>query len=670
MSCRTGCASILIIGAAGIVAATPHTSIAQTRPTMDDGPIIINRPRPRESLRLEPMDVTLDLTAVYQRSESDRGGAKTDSQQWLFTQELTLETRGYVVHPNLLELNIAFGGGIEEALGDFSGDSDTSISPIYDWDLSATYRRNGEWPLTVYSRREQYWIFRDFANAVEADTTETGASVSHHQGSTDTQLSLTHVESNQSGQELFDDYNFTQDSFNWFSSAQLGPGQSLTWSYNVAAVDQSGAANASYTTHDLSLSHMASFGQGQKDRLTSRITYNRSDASLGIDRFRWTERLNLKHSSALRTRYEYNLEWYQIGQTERMIHRGSGGFTHQLYKSLTTNGDIGVNYASGNDDFTSTTYYGDISWDYRKKVPYGILNGSLGLGFSRDENSASGTIEYADLSRTFTDPQPIVLIGTGINPSTIVLTDPSGLLYVPGVDYTVQAFADRVEIQRIIGGAIGSGQTVLIDYAADPQPQSTIDTANGYAGLRYDIDRGFLSGLSLYARYSQQNQSIDSPQPESLVENEYDDVLYGAEYRRWGWTFGLEQQLHDSTVYPYDATRFFARYLRRAGATDWSLNAAWTRLEYGDLDNTVDLYTVSGRVDHRITSRLRASAVLMWRDESSTLYGDVTGFEQQLELEWNYRQVEAYVQVRASQLDTDLEETNFEFIRLGVRRKF
>ena len=60
----------------------------------------------------------------------------------------------------------------------------------------------------------------------------------------------------------------------------------------------------------------------------------------------------------------------------------------------------------------------------------------------------------------------------------------------------------------------------------------------------------------------------------------------------------------------------------------------------------------------------------MWRDEHNLLFGDTTGFEEQLELRWKYRQVDAFIQVRASQLRTDTETSQFEFVRIGIERKF
>jgi len=252
-----------------------------------------------------------------------------------------------------------------------------------------------------------------------------------------------------------------------------------------------------------------------------------------------------------------------------------------------------------------------------------------------------------------------------------VLTDPSGLLYLPGVDYTVEDFGDRVELHRVIGGRIGSGQSVLIDYTQDSLPANVIETRRLGSGLRYDFDRGPLDGLGLFVRYSLQRQEIDSPDPGRVPFNEYDDYVYGADYRFLKeFTVGAEHQEHDSTVYPYNADRVYFRWIRNAAETTWSLNGTYTRVELIDDDNVLGLYTISARVDHRFSTRLSGSALVMWRDESNRRYGDNTGFEEQLELRWNYRQVDLYLQARAAQFRGDAQDTNFEFIRMGIRRYF
>ena len=637
----------------------------------DEEPIIINQPRETENkLYLEPAELKLTLETVYQHSKISSGSSSVMSDDLLFTQRLNLKTHGYIVDPNFIELNLAVGAGISEERLTVDGESTTSENPIYNWDLSATLLRNGEWPLTVYSTRQQSWLFREFGGAIDVHTTQTGARVAHVEKDTTTNVDASHLESTQTGSNAFDDLSYTQDRLSWFSTYRPSANQTLTWNYNYANTVETGATDSSYATQDATLAHEARFGDDDRSSLLSSLNYSDYTGSADVQRFRWDEHLSLQHTKNFRTRYDFAANRTDINGSQRNDYRGSVGFTHFLYKSLTTTGNVGAERSDDSEGGGSTQKFADINWNYRKAIPYGELSADLGFSYAQGSSDASGAVSTVGQPGFFFGAAPIVIIGANIDPNTIILRDPSGLLFLPGVDYTTRGFADHVEIQRIIGGRIGDGSSVLIDYTRAAQGANTSDTNGLFTGLRYDIQKGALSGLSLYGRYAEQNQSVSSDDPGTFTADSFTDTLYGTEYRFYHVTVGAEQQWHDSTIFPYDATRYFGRYLHQDGDTSYSLNAAYTTIHYPTDNNVDDLYTISARADHRFSTRLTGDATVMWRDERNELFGNTTGFEEQLGLRWAYRQVTAYVQLRASQLRTEDESRQFEFVRIGVERKF
>lgn len=651
----------------------PLSAFAQQSTTASaTGPIIIQQQRlPEEQIHFEPPQLTLDMSAAYTQSRSRTAGVDESFNQTILQQILEARTRGYIIHPNIVELSLAGSFGLQEVFSSGDGGSSQTIGTIYDWDVSALILRNSEWPMQVYSQRQEAWVFREFGPAIRTDSTATGFDVSHRVGSTFHNLSLAHVETNQ---DLGDDVptlSIVQDRLSYYGAAAISANQSLDWSYNFSRIEETGGVDYTYQTQDLSLAHVARFGNNNRSSLTSSFAYSEQTGDSEYQRFRFNEHLYLWHSREFQTRYDYTYTQFNVGDVDRSNHRLTAGFTHLLYKSLTTTGNAGVQYSTGSEDYTLTQQFADISWAYRKQVPLGALSAHLGLGWDHAESdSGSSAIRMIDQGATFNDPMPIVITGTNIDPSTIILTDPSGMLYLPGQDYTVTGFPDRVEIQRIVGGNIGSGQAVLIDFTRGAEAANSTTTTSFNTGTRYDFEKGPLKGLALYARYAQQDQSIDTESSQTLAPNEYRDTIYGTEYKFGHFTVGAEQQLHDSSTYPYDATRIWGRYLRRAGDTNWSLNAAYTTIDYSDADYGTTLYTISARVEHRFNTRLTGSATIMWRNEDNELYGRTTGFDEQLELTWRYRQLEAYFQVRASQLDREEEQTQYEFFRIGVRRQF
>jgi hypothetical protein len=667
------------IAAACFAVATPNILRGQAvgAPAADDeGPVIIGQRRQYERFHLDRPDVALDLTNVYQRDRTTSAGSTTTSEQFVLEQVLELATHGYVLSPNFFDLTLSGSAGLDEtwvSTTDASGSaSDSSISTLYEWDVQGIFQPNGPSPLTLYSRREQGWIFREFGPALETVTTDTGATLELRSRKLPTRFGVSHLESEQSGFEETDDFDYTRDAFNWHTTYLPTDNQTVNWDYNFARVDQRGVTDQQYQTHDARLSHELVFGQRRRNSLTSTLNYYTQSGDINLERFRFDERLRLQHTDNFRTRYDYTYDQTNVGGSDNSRHRASAGFTHQLYDSLTTTGDVGVQRSEAGGG-TADEIFAAIDFAYRKQVPLGLFSANLGLAWSRQNSeSQSEPIPVIDQPAAFGDAQPIVITGGNVDPNTIVITDPSGLLiYQPGVDYTITQFPDRVEIDRVIGGQIGAGQAVVLDYQLMPLP-AAVTTSNAFtAGVRYDFQKGPLKGLTLYTHYAQANQDIDTDNPGAFVLNEFTDVAYGVEYRFWYVTLGAEHQDHDSTINPFEADRLFARYSQRVqDNTLVALNASYTAITYFEPPNQLDLFTLSAQLQHRFSPRLTGTLTVLYRNEDDGLRGRTTGFEQQLELRWRHRQTQLYTLLRNAQLDNVDQDQSFQFVQLGLRRQF
>ena len=645
-------------------------------PADDEGPIIIGQRRQFERFYLDRPEIALDLTNIYQRDSNTSGDSTTTSDQFFFQQLLELRTQGYVLSPNLFTLSLYGAGGVSESFvrveDEATADSSDNIGAIYEWDVEGTYQPNGDTPLTLYSRREQNWVFREFGPALESITTDTGAELELRSTKAPTRFSVSHLESTQSGLQDIDDFSYTRDAFTWYTTYLPTENQTVNWDYTFAAVDQEGVTDQQYQTHDATLAHEVVFGQRRRHSLNSSLSYYQQTGDLDVQRFRWDERLRMQHTGDFRTRVDYTYDQTDVGGLDRNRHRASAGFTHDLFDSLVTGGNVGAQRSEAGDS-TALETFADINWSYRKHVPLGVLSANLGLAWSRQDSDAqTDPIQVIDQPAVFGDALPIVITGTNVNPSTLAITDPSGLiLYQEGLDYTVTQFADRIEIDRIVGGRIGAGQAALLDYQLAPLPGAISTSTSLNTGLRYDFDQGPLRGLTLYGRYARAHQDIESETPSAFVPNEFTDIAYGVEYRIGNLTLGAEHQDHDSTINPFEADRFFARYNQRIrGNTLLGLNASYTSIQYFKPENQLDLFTVSGQLVHQFTPRLSGSLTVLYRNEQDDLHGQTTGFEQHLELRWRHRQTQVYAVLRNAQLENPDQDQSFQFFQLGIRREF
>jgi len=643
----------------------------------EEGPIIIGQRRAYEQFHLDRPELALDLTNVYQRDRTTSpGGIKNTSEQFVLEQVLEMATQGYVLSPNFFQLTLSGSAGVSENwvnVTDNAGStSDSNFGSLYEWDIEGIFQPNGDSPLTLYSRREQGWVFREFGPALQTVTTDTGAGLELRSRKLPTRFAVSHLDSEQTGLEGIDDFAYTRDAFDWHTTWLPTENQTINWDYTFARIDQRGVTNQNYQTNDARLSHELVFGQRRRNSLTSTLNYYNQSGDLDMERFRFDERLRLRHSDDFRTRYDYTYDQANVGGTDQTRHRAAAGFTHDLYDSLTTTGEVGVQRTEVGGA-TALETFAVIDFAYRKEVPLGFLSANLGLAWSRQNSeSQAEPVQVIDQPAAFGDAQPIVITGSNVNPNSIIITDPSGLLiFQPGVDYTVTQFPDRLEIDRVIGGQIGAGQAVLLDYQLLPLPAAITITHGLSTGVRYDFQQGPLKGLTLYTHYAKSDQNIETDDPSAFVPNDFTDIIYGAEYRIWYVTLGAEHQNHDSTINPFDADRFFARYSQRVhDNTLLSFNASYTSISYTDPPDQLDLVTLSAQVQHRFTPRLTGSFTILYRNEDDELRGHTVGLEQQLELRWQHRQTQVYTLLRNAQLDNPDQDQSFQFFQLGVRREF
>jgi len=157
----------------------------------------------------------------------------------------------------------------------------------------------------------------------------------------------------------------------------------------------------------------------------------------------------------------------------------------------------------------------------------------------------------------------------------------------------------------------------------------------------------------------------------TFTPNSYTDTVIGAEYRFWKMTLGAEQEWYDSTLYPFNATRFFARYTDRYSQdTSALLSASYAIVDYPDSNDRLNLLLLSGTLSHRFTHELYGFASVLYQDEQDDLRGSTRGLEEQVELNWQRRQTTVYVLFRNSDLSTDFQDTSFQILRVVIRREF
>lgn len=660
---RAAIASLLAMGLAAPVLAD------------EDDPIVLGEQEKPPSYKFEMPKATLLFESTWLHDKQKDNISENRSEDFRLDESLSLSTSGYVVHPSVVSFDLAGAFGLTQLWIDDDDHKTTQNGILYEYDAKVNFFSPRPLSGNVYAKRDRSWISRTFGPSFESITESYGAALDLRQGYYTSHLEAFHATSqlNSPGDPL-SDFDYAESTILWNNRARLTDRQELEWNYTFSSADQNSFDFSSQTQRsEGDAQHTWRLGADKESSLTSSLHYLDQSGDFSQQYFRWEEHLRLHHSKTFETDYRYMLDSRDANGFSQTRQRATAGLTHHLYESLVTSAQVGIEDVSADGSPGSLEYFGNFYFDYRKKVPYGTLSAGLGAGYDRRETDSAGAMPpVVDQAFEITDQlTPIVLIDPNLRADTIVLTDPTGLrVYVRGVDYNVIDLGERVQIRPVIGGPLTAGKFVLIDWQFSSQPANTTETTNFNLNARYAIEQGWLKGLAVYGRYYQQDQSINSDEASAFVLNSFTDTLAGAEYRIYDFIFTAEQEWRRGEIYPFDITRFSARWdTLLLDNTKLLLNASYSMSNYPDTDNHVDLWVVSGQVQQRIGEYTHLSFSALWRDETDDRFGHTTGWEQQLELNWKYRQTTVYVRARNSILNSDDRDTMYQEVQVGLQRE-
>ncbi len=670
---------VLLLALCGTVVGLASRARAQQTPPFQEGePIIIGEEEVYDPWELDSFGAAINTEARFHRFRRSTAGQpdQVDTERYLLGR-LDLSGRAFIGHENLIDLDGRVGIGWEETDfdSDIVGASQTDSGLTYLYDVSALILRDGPAPVTVYSRREEQRLEREFSGSIDGTTEEHGAMARIQSEDWPTFIHVYRRESEQQDRLGQIDYGLRQDSLNIRTSPELGENQELTLEYALDLVDehQNSSFRNSFTRHDAQAVHTINFGVDNEHSLRSTARFYDESGLADLRRYRLDEVLRLKHTEDFDTRWDAIAEENTRSDQWQRFVKAQGQARYKLFESVVAIATLGVDRLDVAGGFNSTQYFGDAQVEYTKRVPLGRLFASAGAGANRQENSEQGTpLLIADQRVTLTDPQPALINRRNVVDGSLLVTNADGTrIYVEGLDYTVSVFPSHVEIRRVVGGAIAEGETVLVDYTVGPEPASTIDSVSTNFGVRYSLEEGKLQGLGAFLNYTTRDQSVDAVDPSRFILDDSSDLRYGVEYHRFGITLEAERRHHDSTIFPYDTTRLEARYDTRAGPLA-ALSAGVTHdiTDYPDTGDRLQLTRATIRISGRVGDGLDISGRVIYRDERSQLSSDLAGFEQAIDVTWRKGRTTVTGSLFNGFLDAEATDSISQTISVGVRRTF
>ncbi len=637
---------------------------------------------PGQTLQVTSIRPRFEMTARVREQEqkSKVGAGDQKSSEEIFEESLRVETKGSVYHPNLLDFSLAglFGLTQQHFEDDFGGRKRTSRDDgeIFEFDFEGRLLKKKEYPATVFARRYRSLEPRPFLSSLETTTTNYGFVWQYVDPKMPTSLQFNHtdVQLNPLDPEEKDGRQ-KNTNLRFETAYRFEEHNVLSLNYTRQSVSEEPFA-LDYDSDEVTLSHRLDFGDGRRRRLDSELNLYDQRGTFDHRRTRWRETLRLEHAPSLRSWYQYEFldrEQGSLAGVEPIRERShylSATLEHQLYESL-------VSRLSGyaqTQEFDSGLDIQRLallpSLDYRKKNPWGALLANYRFRL-QTEDREGGTLsaELLDETRTFRDPEPVVLDNTNVVVSSIFITaEDRTTVYRAGRDYRVRQVGDRIELERIPTGRIQDGQTVLLDYVYVLGGDFTLDTV----GHDLDVRQNFTFGLSPYYRLRRQDQDISPGSATGVTPENITGHLFGAEFNKGPLRTIAEFEDHDSNINPFEALRISAELTHRfrSGGTG-RLKARWTDIQrFGDIDRQTRFFTVEGRIRQTIRNQLTFEGAMLYREEQDSVSGDDEGVDVDLSLEWMVRETELRVTYEFGRFEDDFAENRNSTLYVQFRRRF
>lgn len=550
---------------------------------------------------MELPTATLDLG--FETDRETRRGPFIDQTKETATarQKLDVRTRGYVYHPALLVYSIGIKPELKqqdtETTGGFAQEDHSSFLGYF---VDATVLQLKPYTLNLFASKDRSEFRSSLAPDVATESNLNRGRLLLKYPALPTTVTL---ESRESRFENFFSSFEKTDAARVESSHKSDASRT---SFKAESARQTRRIDASAFTverDDASIGNSYTPSRGQT--LASSARYGRSRSEL----FDFTlasvsSRLALRHTERFNTYYDVRLDRRDEKDFFSDSRTVSAGLSHLLYENLTTS--LGASRTRSEVNTGALDGRGaNLSFLYRRRIPWGHLSANLGYGKRIEDDRRAGALtEVRDEALILSGTTPVLLANANVDVSSIVVTDSTGTtIYVENADYVASAVGSAVAIARTPFGAIGDGDQVLADYRyqALPPAKTAVESRS------FGFDLSLWSSLRLYYQRNRSEQTLLSG---TRSFEPFDDTIerIGGEFG-WKWsTTRVEYEDRDTTRTPTER-RTIQEVLTLRPSRDLSLgsSADYSELRLKETGDVTESTSVRANLGWRASAAARIS---------------------------------------------------------------
>jgi hypothetical protein len=398
-------------------------------------------------------------------------------------------------------------------------------------DLRLNFLEKKPYGLTVFGRVVENEIEQSFGRSLESRLTAYGGGLRFQLGPVPFRVGYLHRFQKRTGSS---DALFQQetDEIDFLGTYRFREGSDGDIRYVFADEVLSGQPSQ---RHDFSANNVTYFDPEKRKRFTGNVRYYKwtgltdtSDASV-YGTYDW------RHTDDLTSSYQFDYAHRTYDRLASDYYNGQVTLSHWLYGSLASDASVFVNY----EDATSGAVgqYGlEVLERYTKRLGRW---GKLGIGLApnvrlQQLRPDGGDAFVIDERVRFPPSDRAELRQSDIDVASIVVTSPDGATrYDPIIDYTINVFDRRTELERIDTGAIPVDGLVFVDYRYQARAENDVIVY----GVRGDLTWSYRDWVTLFADVRSRREDVVAGRTDRRLEDR-DRQEFGLRVNR-GWIRAL-----------------------------------------------------------------------------------------------------------------------------------
>ena len=547
-------------------------------------------------------DIEGSLRLGYSLSDTDVeqvDGSKTYERRPSTKQELTLNTKSYFFHPNLLEMELGCGVRFEQEKLENDYGSNESRGTYYDFNGQFSFLKNKPYPLRLYFVDSNPSQAIGIAGNMTLEEKIYGFDFALLHPLVDTPINLHMEHRNTSGEGfevLVDDSVDTlsvrvSGSFSDYGYGQLGFS-------NVTERSGSGSMNlpiqeSRSDTREFEWDGRFTFGPEQNLKLTNTLVISANEQSNFSDRDTTRFALNMTwdHTDKMRSFYNYNYTENQYDVDRSSNQQISIGAFTEVTESLVLNGSLRAS-RDVNTGFErkSKGINGSVEYNSEISERWAMSSSYSAIFDVNDQTSDTAYVPVIGENHIMSGLLTVTLSNEYVVPASIVVSNETRTqIYVENIDYVLTQIGTEIRIERLSSGNILDGQTVLIDYNYETGGTFDYNEMIQSLSLRYSLDKRYNYSIL----YTTDRQIIQSGIPTKSLNSieryrfETDAQLPINKSMDYGWRLEFERRIDKLNPFIRSAIdlNFNTRLPFVAGVANLSTG-------YEDIDNELSIYDI------------------------------------------------------------------------------